>query len=273
MFVVFQPCQRTTGVKTSSSSATTNGSGSASSQLKAVASQALNDKGRTYTPPGTTIRAVSSSSTSNNMSLPGTPVLAPGGGQIPASMMGPGTAQLGGRSTLVRSVNVSQLANQQEVSGHIITLPASVRQKINVNAALNIRVNNQNILVPPSCLISTPDGIKVFLPPGIVPNAQQDPAQTSVTPPPSTSARPINLMTNAQNPQNLTVKNQQSIHSSVPPPIVIPDVKTVDKANVKISKKQTKGINPSLCHFKKIHGGFDCMLNIFKCLSVAELSR
>lgn len=178
------------------------------------------------------------------------------------------------RSTIAQTINVSQLSSQQQVSGHVLTLPPSIQGRVNVNNSLSIRVNNQNIVVPPSCLISTPMGIKVFLPPGIVSTAMDMSGQDS--------ARGATVYTNASNPQKLSVKQQgEVILANTPPPsmtskpatFVIPKVTTLDKTKVKVSKKKLTGINPAECFVSQLHGGFDCMLRIFQYLKVADLLR
>lgn len=182
----------------------------------------------------------------------------------------------------VRLVNVSSMAQQQSVSGHMITLPPAVLQRLNPQQKLTLLVNQQRIQVPPSMLIHGPDGVKLYLPSGIIPNAP-----TASTDP----ARPLTLLTNPKDPQTLTIK-QMPAPAATPvvappaPPLspepvhIIPDEedntseKTPSpKRSVRISQRQFKGINTACCFFQKLHAGYDCMPKIFEYLTVAELLR
>ena len=61
------------------------------------------------------------------------------------------------------------LPGSAPISGQLLTLPSSVLSKVNAQQPLQLRVNNQKLVIPPNCFIPTPDGVKVFLPAGTLP--------------------------------------------------------------------------------------------------------
>ena len=184
-----------------------------------------------------------------------------------------------------RLVSMSNMAQQQSVSGHMITLPPAVLQRLNPNQKLTLLVNQQRIQVPPSMLIHGQDGVKLYLPSGIIPNAP-----VASTDP----ARPLTLLTNPKDPQTLTIKHvppscavsnptaaepatsPKPVHiipSDEPAPASVERSPDLPRRSARISVRTYKSIAPVNCFFQKLHAGYDCMPKIFEYLSVGELLR
>ena len=95
------------------------------------------------------------------------------------------------------------LAAAPNISGHMITLPPAVRQKLNTSRPLTLRINNQTLQVPPSLFVASETGVKVFLPPGLIPSNSATQAVSND----SSGPRPVNVVTNQREPQSLTVQH------------------------------------------------------------------
>lgn len=152
------------------------------------------------------------------------------------------------------STNGGELT-QTTKNGQLLTLPSAVSKRLNLKQPLALKINNMQITVPPSCLLLTGDGLKVFLPPKTFPVQLGETAKLSVT-----------------------VTNDKSSPSSTKISVNIGDVSspkndTPESKSSRSTRHWKSGINPGNCHIKKLYGGFDCMLCIFEYLNMHDLAR
>ena len=160
-------------------------------------------------------------------------------------------------------MDLSKIINQNQVSGQLLTLPPGVLNHLDMTQPLALKVNNKVLMIPPNCFISSDLAVKVFLPPGTLPN---------------TLFKEKNLPINF----NFYAKNNEQILNFTEtndPPMNNDKGGDNDKENEgcdklgRLSRRQVKTVNPNECHFQKLHSGYDCMINIFRYLSVADLLR
>lgn len=98
---------------------------------------------------------------------------------------------------LLKTVPVRPPPTLNTVTGHVLTLPLGVANKLNTSAPICLKIGGKDVQVPPSCLISTPQGVKVFLPPGILDMVGIGAGQ----------AKALNITTISANPQKLVVQS------------------------------------------------------------------
>lgn len=144
---------------------------------------------------------------------------------------------------------------QTTKNGQLLTLPSAVSKRLNLKQPLALKINNMQITVPPSCLLLTGDGLKVFLPPKTFPVQLGETAKLCVT-----------------------VTNDKSSPSSTKISVSIgdgnsPKTDTPESKSSRSTRHWKSGINPGNCHIKKLYGGFDCMLCIFEYLNMHDLAR
>ncbi|XP_061172726.1 uncharacterized protein LOC133182036 [Saccostrea echinata] len=145
---------------------------------------------------------------------------------------------------------------QTSKNGQLLTLPSAVAKRLNLKQPLALKINNMQITVPPSCLLVTADGLKVFLPPKTFPVQLGETAKLCVTVTNDKSSSP-------------NTKISVNIGSST-------QKEKTDSPDSKKSRPQRQwraGINPANCQIKKLYGGFDCMLCIFQYLNMHDLAR
>ncbi|XP_062595488.1 uncharacterized protein LOC134256839 [Saccostrea cucullata] len=145
---------------------------------------------------------------------------------------------------------------QTSKNGQLLTLPSAVAKRLNLKQPLALKINNMQITVPPSCLLVTADGLKVFLPPKTFPVQLGETAKLCVTVTNDKSSSP-------------NTKISVNIGSSTPK-------EKNDSPDSKKGRSQRHwkaGINPANCQIKKLYGGFDCMLCIFQYLNMHDLAR
>ena len=137
------------------------------------------------------------------------------------------------------------------ISGQLLTLPSSVMSKVNSDQPLSLKVNNQKLVIPPNCFISTPDGVKVFLPVGTLP--------ASVV---NSENKAANMQLNVNkedNQQHLTLlADDGEKYTESPGESLVPDT---------LAPKDTT------CYFEKLQVGVDVILNIFRYLPRSDLLR
>lgn len=145
-------------------------------------------------------------------------------------------------------------------NGQLLTLPSAVTKRLNLQQPLALKINNMQIVVPPSCFLSTAEGLKVFLPPKTFPVQTGTTAQLSVT------------VSNNKPTDELSVSNVITSVIGSPennkPSAVL---KTTPKEKRKLVFKS--GISHTSCFMKQLYGGFDCMLQIFQYLNIRDLTR
>ena len=123
-------------------------------------------------------------------------------------------------------------------------------------------------MIPSNCFISSASGVKVFLPPGTLPNNLfQEPSK----------AVNFNFQSkDAQQTLNFNAAISTDTISEVPRTTVAGVASSgisTSPSTARMSRRQFKGINPGECHFQKLHCGYDCMIALFKYLQVADLLR
>lgn len=143
--------------------------------------------------------------------------------------------------------------SQSSKNGQLLTLPSAVAKRLNLKQPLALKINNMQITVPPSCLLLTADGLKVFLPPKTFPVQLGETAKLCVT-----------VTNDKSSPSNSKI----SVNIGISPK---PD--TPGSKNGRASRQWKSAINPGSCHIKRLYGGFDCMLCIFQYLNMHDLAR
>ena len=172
--------------------------------------------------------------------------------------------------------NTSTKSDQK--NGQILTLPAAVAKRLNLHQHLSIKINNMSITVPPSSLLATKDGLKLFLPPNTFPVSLGETAKLSVTVTndKNTSAQPqisINMLSDtAKKPSKPAESPKQKESPSNHVNNKLGNSETA-VTNPKRQRRFKSGINPSACFIQRLYGGFDCMFCIFHYLSQRDLLR
>ncbi|ELU17357.1 hypothetical protein CAPTEDRAFT_219279 [Capitella teleta] len=148
-------------------------------------------------------------------------------------------------------------------NGQLLSLPASVAHKLDMTKSLALKVNNQRYFVPPSCFFASPEGIKVFLPAGSLP-------QTVA----KTPANPLDC-TILRNKKNQTLTQVVKLKPFEEDKCVIGkkllDIPcNGDKTGTRFPARELE-INPGLCFMSSLHAGSYVMRKIFTSLSLADL--
>ncbi|KAL5008970.1 hypothetical protein ScPMuIL_014551 [Solemya velum] len=147
-------------------------------------------------------------------------------------------------------------------NGQLLTLPSAVTKRLNLQQPLALKINNMQIVVPPSCFLSTSEGLKVFLPPKTFPVQTGTTAQLSVT---VSNNKPTDELGSVPNVITSVIGSPENNNKPSGEP------KTTPKEKKKLIFKS--GINHSSCFIKQLYGGFDCMLQIFQYLNICDLTR
>ncbi|KAL8572560.1 hypothetical protein ACOMHN_040464 [Nucella lapillus] len=228
--------------------------------------------------------------------------------------------------TILPTSSLPVVSGGVQPQSQMITLPASILTRLNLNQPLALKVNNSHVVVPPSCLITSKDGLKVLLPPSTFPIPKANtklsltlsnnnlvtttapspiiypsPAgldtkamstastATALTsqgisgaakiPPAKTSAAPSqsNVVENRTSPELVLLSEDSNASDSSFPST--PDT-SVGKSpgdggsggNVKPCRSKRR-FDFTRCTIHQLYGGFDCMLAIFKYLSIPDLLR
>ncbi|PVD26670.1 hypothetical protein C0Q70_14348 [Pomacea canaliculata] len=69
-------------------------------------------------------------------------------------------------TTAATSLPFGKNSLSQPSPAQLLTLPASILKRVNVNQPLALKINNRHIVVPPYCLLKSKEAVKVVLPPG-----------------------------------------------------------------------------------------------------------
>lgn len=147
---------------------------------------------------------------------------------------------------------------QTTKNGQLLTLPSAVAKRLNLKQPLALKINNMQITVPPSCLLVTADGLKVFLPPKTFPVQLGETAKLCVTVTNDKSSSPKTKISVNIGDGSASLKEQNE---------------TPDSKSSRSARHSKSGINPGSCHIKMLYGGFDCMLCIFQYLNMHDLAR
>lgn len=146
---------------------------------------------------------------------------------------------------------MGNLQPNSPISGQLLTLPSSVLSKVNSQQPLSLRVNNQKLVIPPNCFISTPEGVKVFLPAGTLPSAV------------------FNAENKAAN-MKLNVNKEQQEQGLSLLPGTDSEAKESSNGNQTLEHLLPKD---DTCYFEKLQIGVDIVLNIFRFLPLRDLLR
>lgn len=168
-----------------------------------------------------------------------------------------------------------------QISGQLITLPPHVTTKLNLQKPLNLKLNGQTFHIPPNCFIATSDGVKVLLPPGSLPDnvakgGASNPLAISTSKPAGSQQLDVRSMVNGDTASNKDSVVDLTSDSQLPNSQANEQDKNKDKdkSDKRSQRKTVKtGMDKNLCHFRKLHAGFDCMVHIFRLLTVPDLLR
>ena len=168
-------------------------------------------------------------------------------------------------------------SQQPSISGQLLTLPPNVASKLDAGSPLAVKMQGQSVVIPPNCFVNTPNGLKIFLPAGTLPvqnnanvpmniNFQSEKVlhQGKIPPTPKTSET-ITVNGDGETSQGISPVNnerKEEISPSTSKETVPPG-----------SKRKSRRLAKRTCAFQKLHDGFDCMIQIFKYLSIKELLR
>ncbi|KAK7104057.1 mucin-4-like isoform X2 [Littorina saxatilis] len=185
----------------------------------------------------------------------------------------PTTMSMTNSSSSLGLTQVSQAQPQPQ----IMTLPASLLSQLNLSQPLAVKLNNTQVVVPPSCIINSPDGLKVLLPPSTFPIPSDSNAKVSVTVSNNannnTTASPVNSGTISAGKDG----HQSTRPSSASSQDTISSRGSESSERVQTYKQRSRkshvGIDFTQCRMHRLFGGFDCMLEIFRYLSVPDLLR
>ncbi|XP_076442649.1 uncharacterized protein LOC143281335 isoform X2 [Babylonia areolata] len=217
----------------------------------------------------------------------------------------------------------------------MMTLPASLLGRLNLNQPLALKLNNAQVVVPPSCLISTKEGLKVLLPPStfpVPPNTNTKLAATvcnnmvttaTPLPPANTTAASrdsqaggteasVSTASLLSHPTSAIARALSSSAGAIPfcqsgdigiasasgsagtcqdsdsgntlpvstahsPPSthsVSTKKRQGDEGGSRVRHcRSRRAVAVTQCAIHRLHGGFDCMLAIFRFLSIPDLLR
>ena len=200
--------------------------------------------------------------------VPSIPSVSPPPAQPASSAGTPGTAVAAASSAgqpdqplTTTKVSLPPNMNPNQISGQLLSLPHSVTHKLDLSKALSLKVNNQRFVVPPSCFISTAEGIKVFLPSGSLPQTMSQgpskPLEFSISKPDGSSSSQTMKVSEVDK----GCKDRGEILSSE------------DKSIHRRFCMQSTAPNPALCHIHTLHAGFEALLAIFGYLSLPDILR
>ena len=154
--------------------------------------------------------------------------------------------------------------NNAAKNGQLLTLPAAVAKRLNLAQPLALKINNMQITVPSSCFLHTSEGLKVFLPPKTFPVQIGETAKLSVT--------VTNDKSTSNNNTSISVKVGDGSSTALTNGVTKVTKSPPEKVTRK-SRCAKLNINPGACLIKKLYGGADCMLEIFKYLNMQDLAR
>lgn len=153
-------------------------------------------------------------------------------------------------------------------SGQLLTLPSAVAKRLNPSLPLALRINNMQLLIPPSRCINTAEGLKVFLPP-----------KTFSVPSGSTTTMNITFSSGSMSADNakdlsLSMLSKDKSMSLDMCDQVVDLSKTAEtsKPVLKVTERRNKMKN-YLCPFKTLYSGYNTMIQIFSYLSAGDLVR
>lgn len=156
-------------------------------------------------------------------------------------------------------------SKQSEIplNAQLLTLPEGVTKRLKLSQPLALKINNIQIVVPPSCVINSSDGLKVLLPPNTFPLPTDPNAKLSVTVSNNTAS-----MDSADPKQGSPAVQPPGEE----PPAAKKDMSIISSPSTRASKRR-QAIDATCCYIKKLYAGYDCMLQIFEYLRTKDLLR
>ena len=121
--------------------------------------------------------------------------------------------------------------------------------KVNAEQHLSLKVNDQKISIPPSCFIPTPDGVKVFLPAGTLPQTAAKSEKKAADVKLNSDKDEEGRSSKSPSPE----ADGRRSRSPIVPECLLPKDDT--------------------CYFEKLQVGVDIVLNIFRFLPRRDLLR
>ena len=168
-------------------------------------------------------------------------------------------ARLADQSVTTTKVTMPPNINPNQISRQLLSLPHSVTHKLDLSKSLSLKVNNLRFVVPPTCFISTPEGIKVFLPSGSLPQTMSKgpakPLEFSISRPDGSNGSQTMKVceVNKGSPERIFSDPDKSVHQRF--------------------RMSSTDPNPALCHMHTLHAGFEALLAIFGYLPLPVILR
>ncbi|KAL3874957.1 hypothetical protein ACJMK2_037905 [Sinanodonta woodiana] len=166
-----------------------------------------------------------------------------------------------------KTVIASNNSNMRE--GQILTLPPAVVKRLSLNRPLALKINNMQIIVPPSGFFQGSDGLKVFLPPNTFNGGNLSNISVTVTNQKELPVATQNIEKSSEHKDtHLKSSSEENSDSKV---ATDKQSKHTDAPLFRRKRNTKSGIDYSSCFVHRLHGGFDCMLQIFHYLNVRDL--
>ncbi|XP_064600136.1 uncharacterized protein LOC135466530 [Liolophura sinensis] len=145
----------------------------------------------------------------------------------------------------------------------LLTLPSAVVSRLNLKQPLALKINNVQVVAPPSCFMKSHDGVvKVCLPAHTIPLL----AGTS-----STLNMQVKVSGDSQNNSLKLVQADPSALDSLSKTDKAPDGSVPCKMDSRSTSKPKR--NLKICHFRNLWSGYEAMQRIFTHLHVKDLLR
>ncbi|KAK3608612.1 hypothetical protein CHS0354_042610 [Potamilus streckersoni] len=172
-------------------------------------------------------------------------------------------------TSTTKTVIASHNSNMRE--GQILTLPPAVVKRLSLNRPLALKINNMQIIVPPSGFFQGSDGLKVFLPPNTFNGGNLGNISVTVT---NQKELPVMTRNNEKSSEHKGSHSDSSPQENSDSKVATDKQSKHTHAPLFRRKRNTKsGIDYSSCFIHRLHGGSDCMLQIFYYLNVRDLVR
>lgn len=154
-------------------------------------------------------------------------------------------------SSATHPIATSASHRSTAASGQMLTLPSTVLKVLDLDKRIMLSVNGSSIEIGSENFKCSGDNVRIYLPPGTLPNSHVA----------SGAGKPLNIHVDRLNPdcQVLTLRDNNT--------------STTDEVSSVSSSARNAAMLPQDCHFLKLQLGFDCMLEVFKYLSLVDLFR
>ena len=153
--------------------------------------------------------------------------------------------------------------NPNQIAGQLLSLPPGLALKLSMRENLTLRVHGKTFIVPPSCFVSTQDGVKVLLPPGSLPEKPNASSMMDMTMQASAGGTQILAVSDTSANLDSTKRSNGARGSGM--------AETTAQWKKRRNQRNNAAIFKELCYIQKLHGGNDCMIHIFEYLNLAQL--